>query len=521
MLRTDQESLLERDWFGLPLLVWALLALTTVVSFAWSHAHLLWIDEFLAFYTDSLPTFGDVMRVQLHYPIVIDPPVQHMMVHAFMDLFGVGILALRLPSLIGFLLFQVCIYLFCSRMAGKRAGVIGMLFPLFTCTVFHSVNGRPYALLMGLFMLSLVMWQKAIRAGEAGTPRTLVLVGLWLALALAISTQFFGVLLLVPVWIGELARTISRRRIDKAVLGTLVLGAGSVVLILPFLGATRIYRVHYIPGDMSLRYVAEIYRNILQDGPFQLAHRWQMTLIAAFVLVLVAGAAVRLRKHLDTSYEWAAVAAMALIPVFGHELEVYVTHTLMPRYVLPGVGGFAVAAGLVFAGPVRRSAVFYGSLVVLLALGMGLSLRDIQLEHVRSDGILASCRETPAVKSELDSRPADKLYFQTLAQYFTASYYEPDPQRRARMVLLTDQEELQWQGVDNFYILTQNLRRFSSLPIVSYDQFLMLKNPLIVYYVNQSDGDNWLDRDLKARGHDVQPIGPWLTGTLAETHAGR
>jgi uncharacterized membrane protein len=518
MLRTDQESLLERDWFGLPLLAWALLVLTTILSLVWSHAHLLWIDEFLAYYTDSLPTFGDVMRVQLHYPIVIDPPVQHIMVHAFMDVFGVGILALRLPSLIGFLLFQLCIYLFCSRMAGKRAGVIGMLVPLFTCTVFHSVNGRPYALLMGLFMLSLVFWQRAVRSGEVGASRTLALVGLWLALALAISTQFFGVLVLVPVWIGELARTISRRRIDKPVLGTLVLGVGSVVLILPFLSATRIYRVHYIAGDMSMRYVVEIYRSILQDGPFQLAHRFQMTLIGAFVLVLVIGAAVRLRKHLDTPYEWAAVAALALIPVFGHELEVYVTHTLMARYVLPGVGGFAVAAGLVFAGPVRRNAVFYGSLLVLLVLGVGLSVRDIQLERVRSAEILASCEETPAVKSELDSRPTDKLYFQTLSQYFTASYYEPDPQRRLRMVLLTDQEELQWQGVDNFFILTQNLQRFSSLPIVTYDQFLTLKDPLIVYYVDQSDGDNWIDRDLKARGYDVKPIGPWLNGTLAATH---
>jgi hypothetical protein len=205
-----------------------------------------------------------------------------------------------------------------------------------------------------------------------------------------------------------------------------------------------------------------------------------------------------------------------MLPIFGHFVQVYVSHTMMARYVLPTVGAFAAGIGIVLQRPAQNKAVFTGIMVLLLGVGVSINLWDIGWERNHSAEILAGWNEPPEVKRELASDPSRRIYIQTLNEYLTYSYYGPDPALRARLTLLTDQQQLQWEGFDGFYILTENMRHFAPLPIVPYDDFLRLQKPLIVFYTQQPDGDVWIDRDLKARGRQVQVVGPWLRGYLAE-----
>ena len=46
-----------------------LLLLSATLSLVWSHARLMWNDEFLSFYSDGVATFKQVFLVQLHHPI--------------------------------------------------------------------------------------------------------------------------------------------------------------------------------------------------------------------------------------------------------------------------------------------------------------------------------------------------------------------------------------------------------------------------------------------------------------------
>ncbi len=64
------------------------LLLTAVLSLIWSHVRLMWNDEFLSFYSDSVATFKQVILVQLHHPISLDPPTYHLLSHLSMDLIG-------------------------------------------------------------------------------------------------------------------------------------------------------------------------------------------------------------------------------------------------------------------------------------------------------------------------------------------------------------------------------------------------------------------------------------------------
>jgi len=248
-----------------PLLALFLL-LSTTLSLIWSHVRLMWNDEFLSFYSDGVATFKQVILVQLHYPISLDPPTYHLLSHLCMDILGRNAIALRLPALAGFLLFQLCLFFFVRRLAGDRSAIIAMAVPLLTASFRYSVEGRPYGLLLGLYALSLLCWQIATLDDPPteAPPRSriLPLTGLTLSIALAITSHYFGVLILIPVSIGELSRIITRKRLDFGVLTALALGLASVVLILPFQHALMVYRQHYYITGVNIRNISQGYREL-------------------------------------------------------------------------------------------------------------------------------------------------------------------------------------------------------------------------------------------------------------------
>jgi hypothetical protein len=51
---------------------------------------------------------------------------------------------------------------------------------------------------------------------------------------------------------------------------------------------------------------------------------------------------------------------------------------------------------------------------------------------------------------------------------------------------------------------------------VPYEEFLRLRDPLVLYYPSAEDDDVWIDRDLAARGRKLHIFGPWMQGYLAQ-----
>ena len=235
---------------ALAILVW-----TASLSLIWSHLRLMWNDEFLSFYSDSLPTLRQVLHVQQYTPISLDPPTYHLLSHLSMQLVGAGPMALRLPALAGFLLCQLCLFLLVRKIAGNRAALFGMALPVLTASFRFSVEGRPYAWLLGLYALALLCWYQAALLPSATSLRRrwLPLLGLFASIALAITSHYFGVLILVPILLGEFVRTLRRQAIDWPVCATLLAGCASVLLILPFQKGLAPYRLHYYITSVSLQ----------------------------------------------------------------------------------------------------------------------------------------------------------------------------------------------------------------------------------------------------------------------------
>lgn len=70
------------------LLAACLLVLTIAGSLFWSHYKLLWMDEQMELWTDSVPTASQVADIQMHYPITLDPVAYHEIEHATLRLLG-------------------------------------------------------------------------------------------------------------------------------------------------------------------------------------------------------------------------------------------------------------------------------------------------------------------------------------------------------------------------------------------------------------------------------------------------
>jgi hypothetical protein len=117
-----------------------LLVLTAAASLWWSHFQLLWFDEILVQWTDSVAR--QVAEIQMHYPISIDPIEFHEIEHATLQVFGSGAFGLRLPALIGFLMMQICLFVFARRIGGRIAGTIARLFRFVPASsITHRMRG--------------------------------------------------------------------------------------------------------------------------------------------------------------------------------------------------------------------------------------------------------------------------------------------------------------------------------------------------------------------------------------------
>ena len=494
------------------------LLLSATLSLLWSHARLMWNDEFLSFYSDSVATFKQVLLVQLHHPISLDPPTYHLLSHLSMDILGRNAIALRLPALAGFLLFQLCLFFFVRRLAGDRSAIIAMAVPVLTASFRYSLEGRPYGLLLGLYALSLLCWQIATEhADDPGrTPsRFLPLAGLTLSIALAITSHYFGILILIPVSLGELSRTLIRKRLDLGVLTALILGLASVGLILPFKRALMVYRQHYYVAGVNLHDISQGYRELFlryTTWPMSLQKLAAATMVVLALTLAFAGyQRFKRRPATEHAYTWVALFSMALLPFFGYLFGRFVTHTMEVRYVIAALIAFAATFGIVLERRLRSNTFYYATVTLIVIASIAINLHSIRQERRDAATFLASLTPSPALQAALAANPTARIYEQDLGNFFLDSFYIPDPALRSRVTLIYDaNREVQWLQHDTNAITDVNLQHFTALPITSYDQAFATPAPQLL--ITFPGGWNWIDNALAQDHALITPLGTSFGG---------
>jgi hypothetical protein len=506
---------------GLPLSALALLALTAALSLLWSHYKLLNQDEMFVLQTDSARTAAQLIHIQRAFPISLDPLVYHLLSHFGCTLFGPGAFALRLPSLLGYLLMQACLFLFIRRCiedptTADRAGLFAMAFPAITVSLFYSAEGRPYGLLLGLYALTLLSWQSATRATTNRLPALLTLA---LAIALTLNSHYFGVLLLIPLCAAELFRTAQRRRLDLPVATAILSGMAAIVFALPFQKPAGEFRKHYYnAGQVGLRAITQSFRSLFVDYT-HLSMTTQRLAAAAFVvlaLALIAACAYRLRTRTLAlpAAEAVFLIVLAALPFFGFLLARFVTHSIEVRYVLGAIIAITILLALVLAPALRRDRTFAWALPVIFLALLATGLLRIVHEKRDTAALLAALTPTPELKTAILASPDQRLYLQDMGKFEVDSYYEPDLWVRQHMALVYSRdEELRWDFHDTGSLTAQHMQHFTGFPIVPYET--LSQQPGGHIFLLFHTGWDWTDQAFRESHAAVTPVGPALEGDIA------
>ena len=499
---------------------------TAALSLMWSHDKLMSQDEMYEFQTDSVRSVGELAHVQATSPISLDPLLYHALSHGAMQVFGVGVFAQRAPALVGFLLMQVCLFFFVRNLAGERAGAVAAAFPALTATLFYSVEGRPYGLMLGLYALALLCWQVATRqlsvvgSQFSGNVRGRIwaLVGLAAAIAWTINAHYFGILLLVPVCAAEKWRTLARRKFDWPMVAAILVGMAGIVATRPFMKAAGEFRKNYYNGGgVGLHDITRAYRSIFLDYtkmtiPAQ--HVWMVVLVV-FAATLVWGCwrAWRIGEVRMARAEWVLVLTLAALPFCGYLLARFVTHSIEVRYVLGAVVAISAMVGVAMSEWLRRDWVFNA---VLVGLGLGIvagGVVRIHAEQRKTAARLASLVLPAEVKAALDASADGRLYVQDMGTFEEDRYYEPDADVKARMTLVySADEELRWNRHDTMALTGMHMQQFTDLPVVSYEALRGQRGEHV--FVLYHTGWDWTDQAFAQDGARVRPVGKAMAGDV-------
>ena len=496
--------------------LFAVLLLTAATVLLWGHFKPLDQDEIFVLQTDSVRSVSELVQVQRHFPISLDPLFYHLLGHASVRLMGATVFAIRLPSLLGYLLMQVCVFTVADRLAGWRAAVVAAAIPALTATLFYAVEARPYGVLLGLSALVLLGWQRSIR-GVART-RTGALLTLAVALALALNTHYFAVLLLLPLYAAELYRTAERSRatgrlnIDWPVVLAILAGSAGIVFALPFQKAAGEFRKHYYnAGSVGLHAVTQSYRALFVNyTTYSMAvqHALGALLVVLSLLLLWA----LWKQSRDNAQvlpaERVFLVVLAAMPFFGFLLARFVTHSIEVRYVLPAIVGIAVLIAIAVA-PLLRSRGAYAAVISLLLFAIAAAgATRVHEESVKRNAFLASL----VLTQSLPSVPDPHIYVQNLG-YFDEITPSLSAQVQGRMVLLYSRdEELHWLKHDTGALTATHMQYFTTVPTMRYED--LRQQPGTHMVLLRPDGWEWLGRALQADGARVTPVTAALGGEL-------
>jgi len=317
---------------------------------------LFWIDELYTLYLSRLPDMGSVWNA-LKQGVDFNPPFLYALTRFSESLFGQGQIAARLPEIVGFWIFCLCLFRYVSARTSVLAGTISMLFPMVTTAYFYSYEARSHGIVLGFAGLALVCWQAAFRSSR----RAWWLTGLSLALLCAILTHTYAVLLVVPFVLAELSRLPSVRRIDWAVwLAVLSPLLGALVSLPLFRAAKTIIPHNDYPANLSTLAAAWTHQLTPALGALLVA----LVLYFVFTFIPARPSVAPYAERSLERPECVALIAFVAMPFFALLLASFAGAPYLARYSISAVGGFGCLLGIVAA---RKTPVGLGVFFFLIA----------------------------------------------------------------------------------------------------------------------------------------------------------
>lgn len=443
----------------------------------------MWIDEYITFYLSRL-SLPDI-RSSLLTGADSHPPAFFYLTHASMKLFGVGVVALRLPAILGFLLMTVCVFRFVATRSSRIVALAAAAVLFTTRATTYAMEGRGYGMLMGLTALALLCWQKT----EKSPRRSLWSVALGLVLIAGTLCHYFGSLVVVPLAVGELVRTVERRRISWPTWAAFLAPILPLLYSVPYIRASRSYAAHH--GLLNSEF--DYFSFVLRDGHALLL----------ILLVAVAAATLFFRSRNDSHRvsafplpEIAVVATALILPVayFGASRILHLPFA--DRYVLSGAIAVSLLVAIVIDAIPRRETVAALTLAGLVVWAGGNYL-------LRAKSSVPGEAEIPFVQEH--SHASIPIVAADLDTFFRLN--QTNPQLAGRIVYLTNPSlSLRYLGNDTSDRILVDLRPYLPLHSESFCSFLAA-NPAFEVYGPVDPHTNWVMRALLDRDFHAELLG--------------
>lgn len=499
---------------GMPFWALTFLVLTAAFSLIASHYRLTGGDDLLELWCDRVGSFGQLLHIQRTTPLAIDPFLYHVITYAGIREFGVWPFVLRLPSLAGFLVMQVCLFYFVRRIASERAAIFALAFPTITGGFVYTLQIRPYGVLLGLFGLAMLSWQTAVRREDH---RAGALVVLGLSIATAINTHYYGVLLMLPLCAGEVVRVWQRRRLDMPMVLTMGAGMSGVLFLLPFLKGAAEFRHHFAAGSVPYRSITQTYNFIvLARDAFSARVNHLLAIVLGLLLALILWSCIRQWRGKVLNLpdaEFAFLLTLAALPVFTFLLGHFVTHAMEPRYALGAMIGVGALVSIAVE-PLLRKPVAARFMLLFLFAGMTwMGIVRVKAEARRRQEALAESVLPEQIRTAMMASPTKLLYTQDIDLFGFLAFHRADSDILSHLVLVySPNEEMRWIHSGSDSRTVANLKSFTTYTIVPYES--VLKEPGEHLFVVTHGGWNWLDKALANERLDVTPVGQAFGGEV-------
>jgi hypothetical protein len=306
-----------------------------------------WYDELVTVYLCRLPSFHATWAAVLQGGD-LNPPLFYLLTRWSQHFTGEGLIASRLPAILGFWIFSICIYAFVARRLGRPCGLIAALLPWFTLAHYYAYEARPHGALLAWCGVMLVCWQrsrgKAQDDSSAPTwPPNLWHLGLFLVFLAGLLTHVYAAYLVVPFLLVECDNLFRHRPVQLGACLAMLLPLPIVAPV--YLRLTRHYFSGVVGGGLHIH-------------PYEVVQHY---LVAVFgpglvlVVILLALLAWRNRSR-DSSViasmnreELVLALGLVILPILG-VITAKLTHgPYFDRYFLVTAAGYAIFLAQVIA----------------------------------------------------------------------------------------------------------------------------------------------------------------------------
>ena len=453
------------------------LAILTAFSllFAWREPFS--VDEYLVRVTALSGSPAAVWHILKTAPLAVDPPLFHFLNVYCIRLFGPSEFSTRLVAALAYTVMSFFLYRFVRRYTDVFTGLSLLALCLQCGTFSFAYEARPYTLVLAADAMALVCWASLV---DKRPKSRLALAGLFLGIAIAVGSHWFGFLVLVPLAFGEAVRTWQKRRIDATVWISMAAGAATAIAYLPLLPAASKYKALPWKG-VAVGDISESFRLVLEPCLYPLALLLVSLAVARFLFGVRAP---RLRGLPIATPVFTCVATFALMPFAGFVVGRLLTHAFQPRYVLLCTIGLLIVVSLAIRDFGRRSAVWMALALSILG-GYASFSRYRELSGMPAGGDTAAFADASALSArpDLPVIPGDNDLFLRLEAHGPASV-------RERCMFPTDPSFVRLLRQNTNFLMTEGLRQWTKLPIPELSTFLIAHPEF--YVIQRGNSPGWL-----------------------------